>query len=227
MIKAVFFDAIKTIFDPQPSEVELHRKVLEKVTGRSIDETELEQIIKQAITETEKLDIVKTNGLQQWEYYPNKVAELIGCEKSECKNVGDQLRFETWGNPDNYKLFDDVLPTLKTLKEHGIYVACVSNEDGWLSKFFDHFGISEYFQFIITSQEIGFEKPDSRVFHAALIKTEFAQNEVLFVGDSEVSDYQGSLSAGMMPLLIDRDHKNHDDNIVKIDNLERVLEYIK
>jgi len=226
MIKAVFFDAIKTLFDPQPSEVGLHKRVLEHITGKTIDEKELEKIIAQAMAETEKLDVVKANGLQQWEYYPNKLAELLGCEIETCKTVGDQLRYETWGNPDNYKLFDDVLPTLKALKERGIYIACVSNEDGWLGKFFDHFEISEYFHFVITSQEVGYEKPDSRIFMQALDMTDFNAGEVLFVGDSLVSDYQGSQSVGMQSLLIDRKHKNHDDRVVTIDNLEKVLEFI-
>jgi HAD superfamily hydrolase (TIGR01549 family) len=227
MIKAVFFDAIKTLFDPQPSELGLHKQVLELITGKEIDEVMLGRVIEQAMTETENLDIVKANGLQQWEYYPTKVAELLGCEKSECKNIGDQLRYETWGNPNNYKLFDDVLPILKALKERGIYVACVSNEDGWLSKFFDHFDIAEYFDFVLTSQEVGYEKPSTKIFQKALGMAKLMPNEVIFVGDSAIDDYQGSKAVGMQPLLIDRGSKNHDDNIVKIDNLERVLEYLK
>lgn len=226
MIKAVFLDAIKTIFTPYPTEVGLYKNIIHKVLGREMSEEEIAPILSKAMKETERLDAVKENSIQQWEHYPTRIAELLGCEKSECRAVGDKLRFETWGNPDNYRLFDDILPTLKALKEKNLYIACVSNEDGWLKDFFEHFHIGEYFQFIMTSAEVGIEKPNPQIFTKALSRTTFQPNEILFVGDSVISDYHGSQAVGMKPLLIDREHLNKDDNIVKIDNLEKVLEYI-
>lgn len=226
MIKAVFLDAIKTIFAPYPTEVELYKQVIEKTTGKALSNNEVARILTTAMAETERLDAVRGNSIQQWEYYPSKVAELVGCEKSECKAIGDQLRYETWGNPDNYRLYPDILPTLKALKERGIYVACVSNEDGWLSNFFDQFEIKSYFEFVLTSAEIGVEKPNPKVFLTALAKTDFKPGEVLFVGDSYISDYQGAEAVGMKPLLIDRDRKNKQNSVVSIDDLTKIQEYL-
>lgn len=226
MIKAVFIDAIKTIFAPYPSEVGLFRNVIEKVTGKVMTEEEVSPILAKAMAETEKLDTVIGNSIQQWEHYPAKIAELIGCEASECKMVGDQFRYETWGNPENYRLYDDILPTLELLKKRGLYVACVSNEDGWLSNFFDQFKIKSYFRFILTSSEVDVEKPNPRIFLEALARTDFKPEEVLFVGDSAASDYNGSKAVGMKPLLVDRDHKNTDNDVVSIDDLTRIQEYL-
>lgn len=226
MIKAIFLDAIKTIFAPYPSELALYKKVIEDTTGFELSEAEIELILSQAIAETEQLDCVKDNSIQQWEYFPVRVAELIGCEKSECKAIGDKLRYETWGNPENYRLYDDILPMLKALSEKGIYLACVSNEDGWLSNFFVHFGIEKYFQFVLTSDEAGIEKPNKIIFEKALARTNFRPEEVLFVGDSLISDYQGSQAVGMTSVLIDRDHKCNDNDIVKIDDLTKIMEFL-
>lgn len=226
MIKAVFIDAIKTIFAPYPSETELYKHVIAKVTGKVMTEAEIAPILEKAMRHTEELDSVKNNSIQQWEEYPVKIAELIGCEQSECKTMGGKLRFETWGNPENYRLYDDVMPTLKLLHEKGIYIACVSNEDGWLSNFFDHFEIKNYFEFILTSMEVGLEKPNPKMFRAALAKTDFQPSEVLFVGDSVVSDYNGALAVGMKPILIDRELTNKDNSVVSTQDLTEILEYI-
>ena len=226
MIKAVFLDAIKTIFAPYPNEVGLYKNVIQKITGKELSEDEIAPILAKAMAETEKLDSVIGNSIQQWEHYPAKIAELIGCAPSKCKTVGDKLRFETWGNPDNYRLYPDIIPALKILKEKGIYVACVSNEDGWLSSFFDQFEIESYFKFILTSMEVGIEKPNPKIFLEALSRTDFIPEEVLFVGDSVVSDYRGAEAVGMKPLLIDRDDKNKDNNIVKVSDLRKITEYL-
>jgi len=226
MIKAIYFDAIKTIFKPFPSEVGLYQKVIFEITGKQIHEEVLGPILEKAMTETEKLDSVKDNSIQQWGYYPAKVAELIGCDKADCPNVGEKLRYETWGNPNNYRLYDDILQALKMLKENDLYIACVSNEDGWLSKFFDHFEISEYFEFILTSQEVGVEKPNPLIFEKSLERGGFQPSEILFVGDSLPSDYAGSKAVGMNPLLIDREHKIADDSLIKTDDLTKIMDFI-
>ena len=226
MIKAVFIDAIKTIFAPFPSEVGLYKKVIHDLTGKDMSEVEIQTILDRAMSETEKLDSVKENSFQQWEYYPARIAELVGCVGNECDVMGERIRYETWGNPKNYRLYEDVIPTLKTLKSKNIFIACVSNEDGWLESFFDHFGIREYFSFILTSAELGVEKPNPKLFLEAISRTVFEADEIIHIGDSTVSDYRGSEAVGMKPLLIDRDSKNKDNDIVSISDMTKLLEYL-
>jgi len=226
MIKAVFFDAINTIFSPYPSQVGLYKKVIFDATGKDLTEAEIRPILERAMAETEALSSSFEKSIQQWEYFPTKIAELIGCEAEECSIIGSKLRYETWGNPDNYRLYNDILPTLELLREKGIYVACVSNEDGWLPSFFEHFEITKYFEFILTSAEVQIEKPNPEIFQIALAKTEFTADEVLFVGDSLVSDYQGSQGLGMKSLLIDRDGLNKDNSVVAVSDLTKILEYL-
>lgn len=226
MIKAVFLDAIKTIFAPFPSESELYIDVIRRITGKEFSVAEMTPILAKAMSETEQLDAVKNNSIQQWENYPMKIAELIGCDQSDWESVGGQIRYETWGNPENYRLFPDVLPTLRLLKDKELYIACVSNEDGWLGNFFDHFEISKYFQFVLTSDEVGIEKPNPKIFLEALAKTDFKPEEVLFVGDSITSDYIGASNVGMKALLIDRENKCKDEDIVRINDLTKIVEFL-
>jgi FMN phosphatase YigB (HAD superfamily) len=57
----------------------------------------------------------------------------------------------------------------------------------------------------VTSEDARAYKPDSAVFHHALTLTGGAPETVVHVGDSWDSDVQGALSAGLVPIWLDRD----------------------
>ncbi len=226
MIKAVFFDAIKTLFAPYPSEIELYQNVVKQIADIDVPREKMIAILEKALRETEILDSVQENSIQQWEYYPEKIAALVGCEKEACAAVGEKLRFETWGNPSNYRLYDDVIPTLELIKAKGLYIACISNEDGWLPDFFAHFRLNRYFSYILASADAGYEKPHPKIFEKALAETGQCAEEILFVGDSFLSDYLGSSAMGMKAVLIDRKQEITDDSIITIANLKDIKDYL-
>ncbi len=47
------------------------------------------------------------------------------------------------------------------------------------------------------SQEVGYTKPDPRIFDLALKETGISKEKTLYIGDSLSSDYQGALNAGI------------------------------
>lgn len=66
--------------------------------------------------------------------------------------------------------------------------------------------IDKYFEEVVISDEIGVAKPDPLIFTFALEKTSLKPSEVVYVGDSP-EDVQGSLAAGLQPVLIRRDSR--------------------
>ena len=64
-------------------------------------------------------------------------------------------------------------------------------------------GMERYFDYVITSVEHGRRKPSRSIFEHALHSSNGLKESALFVGDSYVFDYQGSLNAGIPSLLID------------------------
>ena len=226
MIKAVFLDAIKTLFSPQPDEITMYHNVILKITGKDIPADKLEHYVTQALIKTEALDCAKNNHKKQWDFYPNLLTHMIGCPEDQCNDVAKKLLYETWGNYDNYELYEDVKDAIKIMHDHGLYIACISNEDGWLESFFKHFGIREDFDYIISSEEAGAEKPNPAIFEKALSDTGFKPHEVIFIGDSLLSDYFGSKAVGMKSILIDRNDKIKDDSIIKIKSLTNIKEYL-
>nr|ADI19365.1 predicted hydrolase (had superfamily) [uncultured Chloroflexi bacterium HF0500_03M05] len=111
-----------------------------------------------------------------------------------------------------YKLvpFDDVAPTLKQLKSRGLTLGLISNIDRDSTELAESLGLTAYLDLHVTSIEVGANKPDPAIFHAALTKAKARSEETVHVGDQPKSDIEGALTAGIRPVLLDRDG-NHVD----------------
>ncbi|HEY3668669.1 MAG TPA: HAD family hydrolase [Polyangiaceae bacterium] len=75
------------------------------------------------------------------------------------------------------------------------------------------------FEPLLISGEVGFKKPDPRIFELALAAWEVAPESVLFVGDDPVSDIAGAKAVGMQTLQV-----GSEDGISSISMLEAWLE---
>lgn len=67
----------------------------------------------------------------------------------------------------------------------------------------DQLKLGEYFDFIVTSEEIGIDKPDPAFFQCCIEKAQAEPDEILFIGDNYEFDIKGARSAGMHALLYD------------------------
>ncbi len=229
MIKAVLFDAIDTLFQPWPDKVGTYVRIVELTTGLKVNRETMEAAWNKVLAETEAAARMESErgmeGKLAWVGFNANLLRELGYT-GDCAAMGEKLQYESWGNPDNYHLFEDVLPTLKALQTKNIRIGCVSNEDGKLHTFFEKYSIQDYFEIVIASEEVGHEKPSAEIFEIALDKMKLAPHEIVFVGDSLISDYFGSKAVGMKAVLIDREHKVADDSICKIDSLEKIQELL-
>lgn len=108
-----------------------------------------------------------------------------------------------------YCAFDEVPVVLEYLRKHGIKRAIISNADADVTAFCLKMGFAEQMDVIVTSALVGWEKPDSRTFYAALEPLGVAPEAALHVGDQHLSDVKGARAIGMAAALIDR-YKRHD-----------------
>ncbi len=124
--------------------------------------------------------------------------------------------FETLGSADNiaeaYRLADaystqkkeriDLFPgaveTLASLQQQGIRLALVTNgtsEDQ--NEKIERFALRNYFEDIFIEGELGFGKPDIRVFSTALERMKLSPQEVWMVGDNLEWDVAAPQHVGM------------------------------
>jgi putative hydrolase of the HAD superfamily len=92
--------------------------------------------------------------------------------------------------------------SLARLREAGLKLGVVSNSDGRVEQALEDAGLRHYFDVVIDSTLIGVEKPDPRIFHAALQALEVAPDEALYIGDLYEVDVLGARAAGLDAVLL-------------------------
>jgi putative hydrolase of the HAD superfamily len=91
---------------------------------------------------------------------------------------------------------------LARLRAAGLKLGVVSNSDGRVEQALTAAGLREYFDVVIDSALVGVEKPDPRIFHAALQALDVSPEEALYVGDLYEIDVVGARAAGMEAVLL-------------------------
>jgi putative hydrolase of the HAD superfamily len=103
----------------------------------------------------------------------------------------------------------DVIPTLIALRDRGCKIGIVSN--GRSVKQWEkiiRLGLQHFFHTVVISEEVGFEKPDAKIFELALKKLHVRADETAYVGDSIETDVFGANQTGLVSVrLLKRRHK--------------------
>lgn len=107
------------------------------------------------------------------------------------------------GNSSFWTRVDPVAaPTLKRLQRE-YRMAVISNADGRIRQVLAQAGLDGFFETITDSGLVGCEKPDPRIFRAALEAMGAEPGESLYIGDIYAVDYQGAAALGMHAVLMD------------------------
>ena len=67
---------------------------------------------------------------------------------------------------------------------------------------FDKSGLRDCFAHIVLSEEVGYQKPNPRIFEEALRMNGLQAEDVVMIGDSWTSDIQGAINAGIDQIWI-------------------------
>ncbi len=111
-----------------------------------------------------------------------------------------QKAFDVFFNSRNQvDLFDDVIESLDFLSKRFPLVA-ISNGNAEINKV----GLSKFFQHALNPKNVGFAKPDARIFMAAANVLEIQPNAILHVGDDPNLDVIAGLNVGMQTAWVNR-----------------------
>jgi len=107
---------------------------------------------------------------------------------------------------ENWALEEDAISTLETLKENGYNLGIVSNagDDTDVQQLAQGFGITKYFDFILTSAACSYRKPHPRIFEIALSNWYCLPSEAVMIGDNLDADIWGGQQAGITGVWISR-----------------------
>jgi putative hydrolase of the HAD superfamily len=65
--------------------------------------------------------------------------------------------------------------------------------------------LDSWFQSVTISTQVGSAKPEAKIFEAALAKHRYRPSQAWHVGDSWSEDYEGSVTAGLQGIWLNRD----------------------
>jgi HAD superfamily hydrolase (TIGR01662 family) len=99
-------------------------------------------------------------------------------------------------------LYPDVRPCFARLKEDGYVVGIAGNQTARAGQFIRELNLSA--DFILTSDDIGAEKPDPAFFKPVIKRTSFEAPEVAYVGDRVENDILPARDAGLATVLLRR-----------------------
>jgi putative hydrolase of the HAD superfamily len=103
------------------------------------------------------------------------------------------------------------VPVLEELRRRGARIGLCSNCSGEVPARFARTPLAPFFDAPVFSSDVGFVKPDPRIYEAALSGLNLHAEEVLYVGDGSDGELTGAAACGMRAVLIEIDLSNTYD----------------
>lgn len=135
--------------------------------------------------------------------YTARIIELMGGASPGVELAAREL-FDAWAEHEHFDLYDDARDTLVDLAARGIRLGIITNSHRCLESFQSHFLLDGLLSAAVSSADLGFMKPDPRIFRAALGQVGVDAGRAVMVGDSLAHDVEGALAAGMRGVLLAR-----------------------
>ncbi len=209
MTEAVFFDWFNTLARFDPPREEMQSRVLSEF-GTEVSPRKILPGVLAAdsywFEENAKLSLRERSHEEREEiniHYQEIVLAEVGVSVSRellLKIVG---RVRELAKGMTFVLFDDVLAVLSALKKRKLVLGLLTNLARDMTPICQKLGLEPYLDFVVTSEEVGVDKPDPLIFLTALERAGVSASEAVHVGDQYKSDVIGARGVGITPVLID------------------------
>jgi len=154
-----------------------------------------------------------------WLYF-NLILDAAGVARSESTDAA-LSELQTFHNTSN--LWEYVPPhvpgVLASLVGRGLRLVVVSNANGTLRHLFTRLELDRHFVCVLDSHEEGVEKPDPRIFAAALARSGADAASTIHVGDFYQIDVIGARAAGIRGVLLDEGGLYEDADCPRVRSL--------
>jgi len=213
-IKAIFFDAVGTLFYLTKTVGDHYAFVGNKV-GLELDTHKLDRAFH---SEWKKMPArAAIDGPREdddkgwWRELIDLVLDEAAPELSDLdRDNFFEVAYDHFAEAGVWELYPEVVDVLEKLRPR-FQLAVVSNFDGRLRFILEQLGISKYFTHVFVSSELGADKPDPEIFRRALQFMTMLPPEVMHVGDDPERDWQAATSAGLSIFKLERDKNSLSD----------------
>jgi HAD superfamily hydrolase (TIGR01549 family) len=207
VLRAVIFDVDFTLARPGPElGPEGYRKVGER-HGLVLD-PELYEDARLAALDSLQRHPDHTHDDELWIVFTEQIVRGMGGAGPGARACAEEL-VRSWEQHERFTLYEDALPALAALREHGVKIGLISNGSRALDAFVSHHGLDV--DCAIGSRAFGRTKPHPEIFRHALALLGVEAKETAMIGDSYEDDIEGARALGMRAFLLDRDGRRLDE----------------
>ncbi len=128
--------------------------------------------------------------------------------------------------PENNQLFEGTLEILEHLSlKYQMHIITNGFHEVQHHKL-EKSGIAKYFNEIITSESVGFQKPHPAIFEYAIKKVNTTPQESIMIGDNWEADIMGAHQCGMHVIFCNYHKENVGENIKSVTHLLELKQYL-
>jgi HAD superfamily hydrolase (TIGR01549 family) len=139
-----------------------------------------------------------------WENYAWRQLQSMGVSNTQAKEWAPLVHQHMKENYDPEDIIpEDVVPTLKALREADLTVGLVTNRENPVDEYLREAGLVDHLDFFFAAGDIGAWKPAPEIFYYALGLANAKPQEAVYIGDNYYADVLGSSNANLQPILID------------------------
>ena len=221
-IRAVFFDAVGTLFHPEPAAPLVYAEVGRR-HGSRLDIDTIASRFRSAFRHEDEIDCrhgLRTDEAREGERWRRIVATVLD-DVADADACFKEL-FEHFSRPENWRLDAAAAVTLMNLARRRYVLGLASNYDRRLRRVVAGTPGLEAIQHLVISSEVGWRKPAPEFFAALCRAVELPPEQIAFVGDDRENDYEGARQAGLQAILLDDSPREADDGATRIRRLAKL-----
>jgi len=215
MIKSVVFDLDDTLYNSTALSESARKSALKAMVNEGLDID-----LKKGYEDL--MRIVKRYGSNYSEHFNRFLEEKLGYVDYKFLASGVIAYHNT--KFAYIRPFDDTVPTLIKLVKRKKKLGIVTN--GVPVKQWEkilRLGLEHFFEFVIISSEVKYEKPSPKIYEIALERLDLPPEEALMV-DNKIEDLKGAKNVGMKTVLIAR--VKDAEYAPKIKKLSEILNFV-
>lgn len=162
-----------------------------------------------------------------WQHFNRHLLEAI-CAEGDLDRLAEEVTDRLSGLELTYRCPGDGCDTLTELRARGYGLGLITNRHnvGRFHELLDQMDLWPYFDLVLASGEIGIQKPDPRIFAAALDRLGAQAKESLYVGDNYWADVVGARRAGLTPVLLDAHHLFPEADCLVLERIDGLLQWL-
>lgn len=159
-------------------------------------------------------------------YYAQALLDAgVDLPREELVAAGEAL--SDWHQrPDQWEPYPEVLETLDRAQRRGFVQGVISDWGTDLVPILHAHEVTKHLDFVVASAAVATAKPHPDIFRHALARADLRPDEVVYVGDSYISDVLGARNVGIDAILVDREGRAPAVDCPVVSSLLDVLDHV-